>query len=177
MLTHHIKSKLLIFLHRSIFIVCVDFLIRLKLCRMIMEKQEIPLFWILAKNRQICLKFTPMGQNSEKRCGISTYCSLFHIIIHRIWQLSTILTNIWRLLWIGHKLLGLKTCQGTVHLRRRQIFMIFDPYPPTIGIPTKCLWRVFWSLCTVTFQPSAHGDTPPPLRYSDVLNGWSLIHK
>ena len=22
---------------------------------------------------------------------------------------------------------------GTIHLRRRQIFTIFDPYPPTIG--------------------------------------------
>ena len=28
---------------------------------------------------------------------------------------------------------------GTIHLRRRQIFTIFDPYPPTIGIPAKCL--------------------------------------
>ena len=32
----------------------------------------------------------------------------------------------------------------------------------------------FRSLCTVTFWPSAHGDTPPPLRHADVLNGWSL---
>ena len=32
---------------------------------------------------------------------------------------------------------------GTIHLRRRQIFTIFDPYPPTIGIPAKCLWRRF----------------------------------
>ena len=28
---------------------------------------------------------------------------------------------------------------GTIHLRRWQIFTIFDPYPPTIGIPAKCL--------------------------------------
>ena len=28
---------------------------------------------------------------------------------------------------------------GTIHLRRRQIFTIFDPYPPTIDIPAKCL--------------------------------------
>ena len=28
---------------------------------------------------------------------------------------------------------------GTIHLRRQQIFTIFDPYPPTIGIPAKCL--------------------------------------
>ena len=28
---------------------------------------------------------------------------------------------------------------GTIHLRRRQIFTIFDPFPPTIGIPAKCL--------------------------------------
>jgi hypothetical protein len=34
----------------------------------------------------------------------------------------------------------------------------------------------FWSLCTVTFGPSAHGDTPLPLRHADVLNGWSPIH-
>ena len=32
---------------------------------------------------------------------------------------------------------------GTIHLRRRQILTIFDPYPPTIGIPAKCLWRGF----------------------------------
>ena len=35
---------------------------------------------------------------------------------------------------------------GTIHLRRRQIFTIFDPYPPTIGIPAKCLWRGFFIL-------------------------------
>ena len=28
---------------------------------------------------------------------------------------------------------------GTVHLRSLQILTIFDPYPPTIGIPTKYL--------------------------------------
>ena len=28
---------------------------------------------------------------------------------------------------------------GTIPLRRRQIFTIIDPYPPTIGIPAKCL--------------------------------------
>ena len=28
---------------------------------------------------------------------------------------------------------------GTIHLRRRQIFTIFDPSPPTVGIPAKCL--------------------------------------
>ena len=28
---------------------------------------------------------------------------------------------------------------GTIHLRRRQIFTTFNPYPPTIGIPAKCL--------------------------------------
>ena len=31
----------------------------------------------------------------------------------------------------------------TIHLRRRQIFTNFDPYPPTICIPAKCLWRGF----------------------------------
>ena len=27
----------------------------------------------------------------------------------------------------------------------------------------------------MTFGPSAHGDTPLPLRHADVLNGWSLV--
>jgi hypothetical protein len=35
----------------------------------------------------------------------------------------------------------------------------------------------FRSLCTVTFWPSANGDTPPALRHADVLNGWSLRQK
>ena len=30
---------------------------------------------------------------------------------------------------------------GTIHLRSRQIFTILDPYPPTVSIPAKCLWR------------------------------------
>ena len=34
----------------------------------------------------------------------------------------------------------------------------------------------FWSLCTVTFWPSVNGNTPPPLRHADVLNGWSLCN-
>ena len=32
---------------------------------------------------------------------------------------------------------------GTIHLRRRQIFTIFDPYLPNIGISAKCLKRGF----------------------------------
>ena len=32
----------------------------------------------------------------------------------------------------------------------------------------------FWTLCTVTFWPSAYGDTPSLLRHADILNGWSL---
>ena len=28
---------------------------------------------------------------------------------------------------------------GAIHFRRWQIFTIFDPYPPTIGILAKCL--------------------------------------
>ena len=38
--------------------------------------------------------------------------------------------------WTGKPIINLL---GTIHLRRRQIFTIFDPYPPTIGIPAKCL--------------------------------------
>ena len=63
---------------------------------------------------------------------------------------------------------------GTIHLRRRQIFTIFDPYPLPSAFQQNAYEGDFWYLCTVTFQPSAHGDTPPPLRHADVLNEWSL---
>ena len=32
----------------------------------------------------------------------------------------------------------------------------------------------FWSLCNVTFWPSANGDTPPLLRHACLKYGWSL---
>ena len=46
---------------------------------------------------------------------------------------------------ITNTVFGLCMCKwgifaiGTIHLRCRQIFTIFDPFPPTIGIPGKCL--------------------------------------
>ena len=54
-------------------------------------------------------------------------------------------------------------------------FAIFDPYPLPSAFQQNAYEGDFWSLCTMTFGPSAHGDTPPPLRHADVLNGWSLI--
>ena len=47
---------------------------------------------------------------------------------------------------------------GTIHLRHRQIFMIFDPYPPPVS----------------KFDQLA---TPSPIENADVLNGWSLMLK
>ena len=35
-----------------------------------------------------------------------------------------------------HQITG-KIEQGTIHLRRRHIFTIFDPYPPTTSIPAQ----------------------------------------
>ena len=63
---------------------------------------------------------------------------------------------------------------GTIHLRRRQIFTIFDPYPPTIGIPAKCLWRGFLILMYCDLWTIGTWGHPSPLRHADVLNGWSL---
>ena len=68
-----------------------------------------------------------------------------------------------------------RSARGTIHLRRWQIFTIFDPYPPTIGIPAKYLWRGFLFLMycdLLTIGPRGH---PSPIRHADVLNGWSLI--
>ena len=61
---------------------------------------------------------------------------------------------------------------GTIHLGRRQIYTIFDPYPPTIGMPAKCLWRGFLILkyCDL-FTIGTWGHLPPPAY---ILNGWSL---
>ena len=53
---------------------------------------------------------------------------------------------------------------GTIHLRRRQIFTIFDPYPLRRQFFTSIhrqIWQIF---------------DPFPLKNADVLNGWSLIH-
>ena len=54
--------------------------------------------------------------------------------------------------------------------------MIFDPYPPTIGIPAKFLWRGFLILmfCDL-WTIGTWGYLSPPLRHADVLNEWSLL--
>ena len=49
-----------------------------------------------------------------------------------------------------------------------------DFWPLPLAFQQNAYEGYFWSLCTVTFWPLAHGDTPPPLRHADVLNGWSL---
>ena len=63
--------------------------------------------------------------------------------------------------------------KGTIHLRRRQIFTIFDPYPPTIGIPAKCFWRGFLILMYCDFSTISTWGHPSPIRHADILNGWS----
>ena len=50
---------------------------------------------------------------------------------------------------------------GTIHLRRRQIFTIFDPYPPTIGILAKCLWRRFFILMYCDLSTIGNQEGPP----------------
>ena len=40
---------------------------------------------------------------------------------------------------LTHKTFWTLNHLGTIHLRRRHIFTIFDPYPPTNGIPAKYL--------------------------------------
>ena len=54
---------------------------------------------------------------------------------------------------------------GTIHLRRRQIFTIFDPYPSPIG-----------SFLLLSVSKFGQFLTPPPPtpKNADVLNGWSL---
>ena len=47
---------------------------------------------------------------------------------------------------------------GTIHLRRRQIFKKFDPYPPTVG-----------SFLVLSVGKFGKFLTPPPLEYADVL--------
>ena len=76
-------------------------------------------------------------------------------------------------LWL-FRLIGMFCCsQGTIHLRRRQILTIFDPYPPTIRIPANCLWRGFLILMYYDLLTIATWGHPSPARHADVLNGWS----
>ena len=55
---------------------------------------------------------------------------------------------------------------GTIHLRRWQIFTLFDPYPPYgrqfFSTNRRQIWQIF---------------DPSPLEHADVLNGWSLNWK
>ena len=60
---------------------------------------------------------------------------------------------------------------GTIHLRR---LTIFDPYPPTISIPAKCLWRRFSILMYCDLSTIGTWRHTSPLRHADVLNGWFL---
>ena len=57
---------------------------------------------------------------------------------------------------------GVVSGKGTIHLRRQQIFMIFDPYPPPVG-----------SFLLVSISKLGHFLTPFPLKNADVLNGWA----
>ena len=56
--------------------------------------------------------------------------------------------------------------RGTIHLRSRQIFTIFDPHPPPVG-----------SFLLLSVGKFGQFLTPPPgapsLKNADVLNGWS----
>ena len=48
------------------------------------------------------------------------------------------------------------------------------PTPLPSAFQQKAYEGDFLSLCTVTFGPLAHVDTPPSLRNADILNEWSL---
>ena len=69
---------------------------------------------------------------------------------------------------------------GTIHSRRRQIFTIFDPYPPTIGIPAKCLWRGFLILMycdLLTISTWEHPSPPPKTCWRLVMDSPTISVK
>ena len=55
---------------------------------------------------------------------------------------------------------------GTIHLRRRQIFTIFDPYPPPVGSFFTTIHRQLLPI----FDPCT------ALTNAEVLDGWSLVY-
>ena len=57
-------------------------------------------------------------------------------------------------------------CKGTIHLRRWQIFTIFDPYPHPSAV---FYYYLLANLPHFELLP----PPPPPLKNTDVLNGWS----
>ena len=65
----------------------------------------------------------------------------------------------------GEKDKGQEISKVTIHLRRWQIFAIFDPYPPTIGIPAKCLWFLILMYCDLwTIGTWGHPSPPKTCR-------------
>ena len=68
------------------------------------------------------------------------------------------------------------TYLGTIHLRRRQIFPIFDPYPPYHWHSSKMLTKgIFDPYVLWPFDHRPIGTPLPPKTC--VLNGWSLIFR
>ena len=65
---------------------------------------------------------------------------------------------------IDHLHISKKNTLGTIHLRCRQIFTFFDPYP----LRRQSFTTIRWQICPI-FDPSL-------LKNADVLNGWSLIN-
>ena len=63
---------------------------------------------------------------------------------------------------------------GTIHLRHWQIFTSFDPYPPTIGIPAKCLWRGFLILMYCDLWTIGTWRHPYPPKTCCYLNDLSF---
>ena len=88
---------------------------------------------------------------------MSTHCTVQSIEIGSTTPTTTYLVPFLR---GGGRAVGM---YETIHLRSRQIFTIFNPYPPTIGIPAKCLWRGFLILmyCDLsTIGPWGHPSPP-----------------
>ena len=65
--------------------------------------------------------------------------------------------------------------KGIIHLRRRQIFMIFYSYLPPVGNHQySSKLHTHPPSIGKCWQMSGKGKTPSP-RHADIVNGWSLI--
>ena len=137
-------------------------------------------------------QFEPKGGHNEAKTSYSNEPNKVHIF----WEGHKILQNIHRRFdryYMGDETnLRWRVCKfcdlfriyelyvicflGTIHLRRRQIFTIFDPYPPTIGIPAKCLWMGFLILMYCDLWIIGTWGHPSPLRLADILNNFKQIH-
>ena len=98
-----------------------------------------------------------MYMQKKKLCFLLCLCNLNYLVVSCNLVPLQLLNKLHFVLNYCGEMAG----HETIHLGRRQLFNIFDPYPPLPADFITVRWQI-WPI----FDPF------PPLQIADVLNGW-----